>query len=76
MTTKRKVLLGLAIYFGLMIVLYLILGSDGIRSAVRSALGIVPDSRPAPQTCYRCNVSREEVEALGLAWANDPAIQF
>jgi len=53
-----------------------IIGSDGIRSAVRSALGIVSDSRPAPQTCYRCNVSREEVEALGLAWANDPAIQF
>jgi salicylate hydroxylase len=54
----------------------LIIGSDGIRSTVREQMGIIPEKTSAPQTCYRCNVSREKVEELGLAWANDPAIQF
>ena len=35
MTTKRKVLLGLAIYFGLIIVLFLILGDDGKNEAYK-----------------------------------------
>ncbi|PWY96905.1 FAD/NAD(P)-binding domain-containing protein [Testicularia cyperi] len=54
----------------------LIVGSDGIRSKVRSAIGVTPEITSAPQTCYRCNVSKDEVERLGLSWAADPAIQF
>lgn len=54
----------------------LIIGSDGIRSKVRSSIGVEPQITSAPQTCYRCNVSKQEVERLGLSWAADPAIQF
>lgn len=54
----------------------LVLGADGIRSKVREAIGIVAEKKSAPQTCYRVNVSKEKVEALGLDWAADPAIQF
>lgn len=54
----------------------MVIGADGIRSTVREQMGIVPDKKSAPQTCYRCNVPKEKVEQLGLAWANDPAIQF
>lgn len=53
-----------------------VIGADGIRSNVRQQMGIIPDKKSAPQTCYRCNVPKEKVEALGLSWANDPAIQF
>ena len=34
----------------------LILGADGIRSSVRASIGVTPDTKSAPQTCYRCNV--------------------
>jgi len=54
----------------------LVVGSDGIRSTVREQMGIIPEKTSAPQTCYRCNVPKARVEELGLAWANDPAIQF
>ncbi|KAK4687379.1 N-acetylated-alpha-linked acidic dipeptidase, partial [Tremellales sp. Uapishka_1] len=55
----------------------LIIGADGIRSAVREAIGNVPQTKSANQTCYRCNISKAEIERLGL-WegALDPAIQF
>ncbi|KAH8828321.1 salicylate hydroxylase [Flagelloscypha sp. PMI_526] len=55
----------------------LIVGADGIRSVVRSEIGIVPDMESAPQTCYRCNVKTSDVEKLGLVnYAPEPAIQF
>ena len=54
----------------------LIIGSDGIRSSVRSAIGVKTETHSAPQTCYRCNVHKDEVKKLGLDWASDPAIQF
>jgi len=55
----------------------LIIGADGIRSAVRSQIGVVPDMKSAPQTCYRCNVHTNDIKRLGLVeWATDPAIQF
>lgn len=54
----------------------LVIGSDGIRSNVRKAIGVETHVKSAPQTCYRCNVAKEEVERLGLEWASDPAIQF
>ncbi|CAK5275813.1 unnamed protein product [Mycena citricolor] len=55
----------------------LIIGSDGIRSVVRGQLGIVPDMKSAPQTCYRCNVLTEDVKKLGLVdYSYAPAIQY
>lgn len=55
----------------------LIVGGDGIRSVLRREIGVIPQMRSANQTCYRCNVRREDIEALGLMPdATDPAIQF
>ncbi|KAJ7667598.1 hypothetical protein DFH06DRAFT_1182999 [Mycena polygramma] len=55
----------------------LIIGADGIRSAVRRELGIIPDMTSAPQTCYRCNVLTEDVKKLGLVdYSYAPAIQY
>ncbi|KAF9450857.1 FAD/NAD(P)-binding domain-containing protein [Macrolepiota fuliginosa MF-IS2] len=55
----------------------LIVGADGIRSAVRKNIGVVPDMKSAPQTCYRCNVLTSEIKRLGLVdYAYQPAIQF
>ncbi|ORY88242.1 hypothetical protein BCR35DRAFT_301762 [Leucosporidium creatinivorum] len=55
----------------------LIIGADGIRSAVRSLIGAIPDTKSANQTCYRCNVKTEDIKRLGLVeWAADPGIQF
>ncbi|KAM0786826.1 hypothetical protein ACM66B_002255 [Microbotryomycetes sp. NB124-2] len=55
----------------------LIIGADGIRSALRREIGVVPDIKSANQTCYRCNVKVTDIERLGLVkWAADPAIQF
>lgn len=44
----------------------LIIGSDGIRSAVRPAIGIKADITPAPLAAYRANVYTKECEKLGL----------
>ncbi|KAJ7229020.1 salicylate hydroxylase, partial [Mycena pura] len=61
---------------GVTITADLIVGADGIRSVVRSQLGIVPDVKSAPQTCYRCNVLSNDVKQLGLAdYAYAPAMQ-
>lgn len=54
----------------------LVIGADGSRSSVRKSLGITPEISSSPQTCYRCNVMKEEVEKLGEAWANHHAIQY
>ena len=54
----------------------LIIGADGIRSKVREEIGNKTSKTSAPQTCYRVNVHKEEIERLGLDWAADPAIQF
>ncbi|KAF9076582.1 salicylate hydroxylase [Rhodocollybia butyracea] len=55
----------------------LIIGADGIRSAVRSQIGVVPEMKSAPQTCYRVNVKKSTVDKLGLVkYSYDPAIQF
>ncbi|KAJ3992256.1 salicylate hydroxylase [Lentinula boryana] len=55
----------------------LIIGADGIRSAVRGQIGVVPDMTSAPQTCYRLNVKKSVVDELGLVkYSYDPAIQF
>jgi len=44
----------------------LIVGADGIRSVVREKIGVVADSKPANVTAYRCNISREKIDELGL----------
>lgn len=55
----------------------LIIGADGIRSAVRTEIGIVADKKSAPQTCYRLNVLTKDIKELGLVdYAYEPAIQF
>ncbi|KAK7471025.1 hypothetical protein VKT23_002440 [Stygiomarasmius scandens] len=55
----------------------LIIGADGIRSVVRGEIGVVPDLKSAPQTCYRCNVRKADVDKLGLVkYSYEPAIQF
>ncbi|KAJ6567292.1 salicylate hydroxylase [Mycena vulgaris] len=55
----------------------LIIGADGIRSAVRTQLGIVPNTKSAAQTCYRCNVMTEDIKKLGLVdYSYAPAIQY
>ncbi|KAF7354941.1 Salicylate hydroxylase [Mycena sanguinolenta] len=54
----------------------LIIGADGIRSVVRHELGIVPDSKSAPQTCYRCNVLTEDVKKFGLVDYSSPSYRL
>ncbi|KAF8884605.1 hypothetical protein BD779DRAFT_766113 [Infundibulicybe gibba] len=55
----------------------MIIGADGIRSRVRSEIGITPQMSSAPQTCFRCNVSTDVVKKLNLVdHARHPSIQF
>lgn len=55
----------------------LVIGSDGIRSILRREIGVTPQTHSANQTCYRCNVRKEDLEKYGLMPdATDPAIQF
>lgn len=55
----------------------MIIGADGIRSVLRREIGVTPQMRSAPQTCYRCNVKKSDIEKYGLMPdAVDPAIQF
>ncbi|TFK29265.1 salicylate hydroxylase [Coprinopsis marcescibilis] len=55
----------------------LIIGADGIRSVVREQIGVVPDIKSSPQTCYRCNVLTKDIKELGLvSHSYEPAIQF
>ncbi|KAK0467871.1 salicylate hydroxylase [Desarmillaria tabescens] len=55
----------------------LIIGADGIRSVVRGQIGIIPQMKSGPQTCYRCNVSTSDVKKLGLVnYSYEPAIHY
>ncbi|KAF8911886.1 salicylate hydroxylase [Mucidula mucida] len=55
----------------------LIIGADGIRSVVRGQIGVIPEMASAPQTCYRCNVKREDIDKFGLQqYALEPAIHY
>lgn len=55
----------------------LIIGADGIRSVVRAQIGIVPQMKSGPQTCYRCNVLTSDVKKLGLVdYSYEPAIHY
>ncbi|KAK7517911.1 uncharacterized protein IWZ02DRAFT_447470 [Phyllosticta citriasiana] len=44
----------------------LIIGADGIGSAVRRTLGIVPERKLSDSTCLHCIVKTEDVHRLGL----------
>lgn len=43
-----------------------IVGADGIGSAVRNIIGIQVEKRPADSSCLHANVSTEQVRKLGL----------
>ncbi|KAJ5814446.1 uncharacterized protein N7503_001196 [Penicillium pulvis] len=54
-----------------------IVGADGIGSAVRGVLGIWPEKRPAESSCLHANVVTEEAIANGLPdFSQDNALQF
>ncbi|OAL23606.1 hypothetical protein AYO22_06183 [Fonsecaea multimorphosa] len=44
----------------------MIIGADGIGSAVRRALGIIPTRKQSTSTCYHCVIDASEVSRLGL----------
>ena len=44
----------------------MIVGADGIGSAVRRTLGIVPTRKQSTSTCYHCVIDASEVARLGL----------
>lgn len=55
----------------------LIIGADGIGSAVRGILGITPEKRPSDQSCLHTNVTTEEAVRLGLVdYSKDSALEY
>ncbi|KAJ5894869.1 hypothetical protein N7495_006560 [Penicillium taxi] len=55
----------------------LIIGADGIGSAVRGIIGISPAKRPADQQCLHANVTTEEAVRLGLVdYSQDSALEY
>lgn len=55
----------------------LIVGADGIGSAVRAILGIRPEKRPSEQSCLHANVSTEEAVKAGLVdYSQDSALEY
>lgn len=55
----------------------LIIGSDGIGSSVRRALGIEVDKKQSTSTCYHCIIDTTDVHRLGLKdLAPNAAIEF
>ncbi|GAB0137620.1 hypothetical protein EsDP_00005877 [Epichloe bromicola] len=55
----------------------LIVGADGIGSAVRGAIGIFPQKRPSEQSCLHANVTTEEAVRLGLVdYSQNGALEY
>ncbi|TPX07946.1 uncharacterized protein E0L32_010401 [Thyridium curvatum] len=55
----------------------LIIGADGIGSAVRVALGVTPNRRPATCTCLHANVDTDKAVKLGLVdYSKNSAIEY
>lgn len=51
--------------------------ADGIRSVMRTQLGIAPEVTPSDSCCYRCIIHRDKLTTLGLqSFADDSAIEF
>ncbi|KAH7037413.1 putative salicylate hydroxylase [Microdochium trichocladiopsis] len=54
-----------------------VIGADGIGSAVRGIIGINPDKRPADSSCLHANVTTAEAVKLGLPdFSKDNALQY
>lgn len=55
----------------------LIVGADGIGSAVRGIVGIHPVRRPADQQCLHCNVMTEDAVKAGLVdYSQNEALEY
>ncbi|KAJ5560757.1 hypothetical protein N7535_008954 [Penicillium sp. DV-2018c] len=55
----------------------LIIGADGIGSAVRKVLGIIPEKRPSDQSCLHTNVTTEDAVRLGLVdYSKNSALEY
>ncbi|VUC35838.1 unnamed protein product [Clonostachys rosea] len=55
----------------------LIVGADGIGSAVRGIIGVHPAKRPAEQSCLHCNVTTEDAVKAGLVdYSEDSALEY
>ncbi|KAJ6441094.1 Fungal specific transcription factor [Purpureocillium lavendulum] len=55
----------------------LVVGADGIGSAVRGEVGIKPAKRPAEQSCLHTNVTTEEAVRAGLVdYSRDSALEY
>ncbi|CAF1354197.1 unnamed protein product [Adineta steineri] len=55
----------------------LIIGADGIRSTVRSLIGIVAKMTPSTSACHRCSIPTSRVKQLGLKdFSPNSAIEF
>ncbi|KAF9249791.1 hypothetical protein DTO013E5_8218 [Penicillium roqueforti] len=55
----------------------LIVGADGIGSAVRGIIGITPEKRASDQSCLHTNVKTEDAIRLGLVnYAEDSALEY
>jgi salicylate hydroxylase len=55
----------------------LIIGADGIGSAVRTIIGIHPEKTPSDQSCLHANVTTEEAVKLGLVdYSKDSALEY
>lgn len=55
----------------------LIIGADGIGSAVRGIIGITPEKRASEQSCLHTNVKTEDAIRLGLvSYSADSALEY
>ncbi|KAM0715807.1 hypothetical protein Q7P37_008321 [Cladosporium fusiforme] len=55
----------------------LIIGADGIGSAVRGIIGVHPTRRPADQQCLHCNVMTEDAVKAGLVdYSQNEALEY
>lgn len=51
--------------------------ADGIRSAMREQLGVIPHFVPSTSCCYRCIIHADKIRELGLEeFLNNHAIEF
>ncbi|KAM3414775.1 hypothetical protein BST61_g9926 [Cercospora zeina] len=54
-----------------------IIGADGIGSAARKALGVIPERKPATCTCLHTNVDTAKAVELGLVdYSQNSAIEY
>lgn len=62
---------------GIKVTADLIIGADGIGSAVRKAIGVIPEKKPHDSSCLHINVSADDVKRLGLInFADNSALEY